>query len=420
MLLLRAKRAKLLGYPTFAHWRLEKAVAQNPDNAMKLMMQVWPAAVARVKEEVADMQKVADAEGAGITIEAWDYRYYAEKVRKAKYDLDEAEIKPYLQMDKIREGIFWASKQLYDFNWTEVHGIPVVRPEIRVFKVTHSNGDLVGLWYFDPYARDGKSSGAWMNEYRTQERFKTDIRPIVSNNCNFTPGKPNEPVLISWDDADTMFHEFGHAIHGLSSDCTYPSLAGTSVPADFVEYPSQLNEHYLSTPEVLSHYALHYQTGKPMPQALLDKIKKAHTFNQGFQVTEYLSNAIVDMKLHLAGEKEIDVAQFTKDTLAELGMPKEMVLRHPIMAFGHIFADDGYAAGYYSYLWSEVFDQDTWAAFNEEGGPYNHKTAERYRKLILSRGNTVDPAESYRAFRGRDPSVVPYLEDKGFPTAGAT
>ena len=420
ILLLRAKRAKLLGYQTYAHWRLEKQVAQNPENAMKLMMQVWPAAVARVKEEVADMQKVADSEGANIKIEAWDYRFYAEKVRKAKYDLDEAEIKPYLQMDKIREGIFWASKQLYDFNWTEVHGVPTVRPEIRVFKVSHSNGDLIGLWYFDPYARDGKSSGAWMNEYRTQERMKGEVKPIVSNNCNFTKAKPGDPVLVSWDDADTMFHEFGHAIHGLSSNVTYPSLAGTSVPADFVEFPSQLNEHWLATPEVLSQFALHYQTGKPMPKALIDKIMKAHTFNQGFQVCEYLSNAIVDMKLHLAGEQEIDVAAFARKTLDELGMPKEMVLRHPIMAFGHIFSDDGYAAGYYSYLWSEVFDQDAWAAFNEEGGPYNKKTADRYRLEILSRGNTRDVAEAYRAFRGRDPSVVPYLRDKGFPTDGAT
>jgi peptidyl-dipeptidase Dcp len=422
ILVLRAKRAKLLGYQSYPAWRLEKSVAQNPENAMKLMMQVWPAAVARVKEEVADMQKVADAEGAGIAIAPWDYRYYAEKVRKAKYDLDDSEIKPYLQMDKIREGIFWASKQLYDFNWTEVSGVPVVRPEIRVFKVTHSNGDPIGLWYFDPYAREGKDSGAWMNEYRTQERFKGDIRPIVSNNCNFTKAKPGEPVLVSWDDADTMFHEFGHAIHGLNSDVNYPSLAGTNVPRDFVEFPSQINEHYLETPEVLSQFALHYQTGKPMPQALVDKIKKAHTFNQGFAVTEYLSNAILDMKLHLASAdgKPIDVAKFTEATLKEIGMPKEMVLRHPVMAFGHIWSGDGYAAGYYSYLWSEVFEQDAFRAFVEEGGPYNKKTAERYRKLILSRGNTVDVAEAYRQFRGHDPSIVPYLEDKGFPTSGAT
>jgi peptidyl-dipeptidase Dcp len=422
ILVLRAKRAKLLGYQSYPHWRLEKSVAQNPENAMKLMMQVWPAALARVKEEVADMQKVADAEGAGIKIEAWDYRFYAEKVRKARYDLDDSEIKPYLQMDKIREGIFWASQQLFDFNWTEVKDVPVVRPEIRVWKVTHSNGDLIGLWYYDPYAREGKQSGAWMNEYRTQERFKGDVRPIVSNNCNFTKAKPGEPVLISWDDADTMFHEFGHAIHGLNSDVNYPRLAGTSVPRDFVEFPSQINEHYLRTPEILSKFALHYQTGKPMPQALVDKIKKASTFNQGFQVTEYLSNAIVDMKLHLASAdgKPMDVVAFTNKTLAELGMPREIVLRHPIMAFGHIWSGDGYAAGYYSYLWSEVFEQDAFRAFVEEGGPYNKKTAERYRRLIVSRGNTVDVAQSYREFRGRDPSIVPYLENKGFPTAGAT
>ena len=420
ILILRAKRAKLLGYETFAHWRLENAMAKNPENAMKLMMQVWPSAVARVREEVADMQKIADQEKAGITIEPWDYRYYAEKLRKAKYDLDDAEIKPYLQMDKIREGIFWASNQLYDFNWTEVHDVPVAEPSIRSFKVTHSGGNLIGLWYFDPYARDGKSSGAWMNEYRPQERFKKPVTPVVSNNCNFVKAKPGEPVLVSWIDATTMFHEFGHAIHGLNSDVTYPSLAGTNVARDFVEFPSQLNENWLSTPEVLNQFALHYQTGAPMPQALVAKIKKAGTFNQGFETVEYLASALVDMKLHLEGEKELDMKQFEKETLDALGMPKEIVMRHRIPHFGHIFSGDGYAAGYYSYLWSEVLDHDAYQAFVEEGGPYNRKTAKRYHDTILARGNTVDPADAYRAFRGRDQSIVPYLEYKGFPTTSAT
>jgi peptidyl-dipeptidase Dcp len=416
ILILRAKRAKLLGYETFAHWRLENAMAKNPENAMKLMMQVWPAAVARVHEEVADMQKIADQEKAGITIEPWDYRYYAEKVRKAKYDLDDAEIKPYLQMDKIRQGIFWASNQLYDFNWTEVSDVPVAEPDIRVFKVTHSDASPIGLWYFDPYARDGKSSGAWMNEYRSQERFKKPVTPVVSNNTNFVKAKPGEPVLVSWIDATTMFHEFGHAIHGLNSNVNYPSLAGTNVARDFVEFPSQLNENWLATPEVLNQYALHYQTGAPMPESLVAKIKKAGTFNQGFTTVEYLASAIVDMKLHLEGEKELDMKQFETETLAALGMPKEIVMRHRIPHFGHVFSGDGYAAGYYSYLWSEVLDHDAYQAFVEEGGPYNKKTAKRYHDEILSRGNTVDPADAYRAFRGRDQSIVPYLQYKGFPT----
>ena len=415
ILLLRAKRAKLLGYQTHAHWRLENAMAKTPDNAMKLMLDVWPAAVARVKEEVADMQAVADAEKAGIAIEPWDYRYYAEKVRAAKYDLDENQIKPYMQMEKLRDGVHWASNQLYGFTWTEVHDAPTARPDIKVFKVTRG-GDFVGLWYFDPYARDGKESGAWMSEYRSQERFRKDIRPIVSNNTNFVAGKPGEPVLVSWDDGITMFHEFGHAIHGLNSNVTYPSLAGTNVERDFVEFPSQLNENWLSTPEVLNRFAVHYQTGAPMPDALVAKIKNARTFNSGFDTVEYLASAIVDMRLHLEGDQSLDMKAFEKSCLADIGMPKEIVMRHRIPQFGHIFSSDGYSAGYYSYLWSEVLDHDAFEAFVEEGGPYNPGTAKRYHDTILSVGNTVDPADSWRAFRGRDPDPKAYFRYKGFPT----
>ncbi len=417
ILLLRAKRAKLLGYKTHAHWRLENSMAKNPENAMALMKKVWPAAVARVHEEVADMQKVADAEGAKIAIAPWDYRYYAEKVRKAKYDLDESQIKPYLQMDKIREGIFWASSQLYGMTWNEIHDVPVVQTDVRVWKVTHPDGSLMGLWYFDPYAREGKSSGAWMNEYRTQEKFKKDVKPIVSNNCNFVKAKPGDAVLISWDDATTMFHEFGHAIHGLNSDVNYPTLAGTNVARDFVEFPSQLNENWLPTPEVLNQFALHYQTGAPMPAELVAKIAKARTFNQGFDTVEYLASALIDMELHLEGEKQLDMRTFEKEHLDALGMPKEIVMRHRIPQFGHVFSGDGYSAGYYSYLWSEVLDHDAYQAFVEEGGPYNKKTAQRYHDLILSRGNTGDLADAYRAFRGHDPQINAYLEYKGFPVS---
>ena len=293
ILKLRDERAKLLGYANHAHWRLEDSMAQNPERAMALMMAVWPAAVARVHEEVADMQAVADKEHAGIKIEPWDYRYYAEKVRKEKYDLDETQITPYLQLEKLREGMFYMAKELLGFTFTPVKPgtVPVYHPDVRVWEVTDEKGGLVGLWYFDPYAREGKQSGAWMNAYRNQERFEGEVRTIVSNNSNFVKGKPGEPVLISWTDASTLFHEFGHALHGLSSNVSYPTLSGTNVARDYVEFPSQLLEHWLATPEILNRFALNYQTGKPIPPELVAKIEKAKTFNQGFKTVEYLSSA---------------------------------------------------------------------------------------------------------------------------------
>ena len=415
ILQLRAERAKLLGYATHAHWRLENAMAKTPENAMGLMMQVWKPAVARVHEEVADMQALADKEGAKIKIEPWDYRYYAEKVRTARYDLDQNEVKQYLQLEKLREGIFWVAGELFNFNFTPATNVPVVHPDVRVWEVTDKTTKRhIGLWYFDPYARAGKRSGAWMNAYRSQERVDGEITTIVSNNANFVKGKPGEPLLISWDDALTMFHEFGHALHGLNSNVTYPSLSGTAVSRDYVEFPSQLLEHWLSTPEVLQRFAVHYQTGKPIPQSLVERIKRAATFNQGFITVEYLSAALVDMKLHLAGDKKIDADAFEKATLAELGMPDEIVMRHRTPQFLHVFASDGYSAGYYSYLWSDVLTADAYGAFVEAGGPYDHKVAERLRKYIFSVGNTVDPAEAYRSFRGRDPRTEALMKKRGF------
>jgi peptidyl-dipeptidase Dcp len=417
ILQLRAERAKLLGYPTHAHWRLENSMAKTPEKAMELMEAVWKPAVARVHEEVADMQALADKEGAKIKIEPWDYRYYREKVRKAKYDLDQNEIKPYLQLEKLREGIFWVAGELFNFNFTPVTNVPVAHPDIRVREVADKTTKKhIGLWYFDPYARAGKRSGAWMNAYRSQERVNGEITTIVSNNANFVKGKPGEPVLISWDDATTMFHEFGHALHGLNSNVTYPSLSGTAVPRDYVEFPSQLLEHWLSTPEVLQRFALHYQTGKPIPQELVDKIKRSATFNQGFATVEYLSAALVDMKLHLAGDKKIDPDAFERETLAKLGMPKEIVMRHRTPQFLHVFSSDGYSAGYYSYLWSDVLTADAFGAFVEGKGPYDRAVAERLRKYVFSVGNTVDPAEAYRAFRGRDPKVDALMKKRGFAT----
>ena len=414
ILKLRAERAKLLGYETHAHWRLEPQMAKTPENAMNLMLQIWPKAVARVKEEVADMQAIADAEGSQITIEPWDYRYYAEKVRKAKYDLDFNDVKPYLQMEKLRAGMMWAAGQLYGFEFEQITDVPVYHPDVRVWKVTRGD-ELVGLWYFDPYARRGKRSGAWMNAYRPQENIDEAIAPIVSNNSNFVKGKPGEPVLISWDDAVTMFHEFGHALHGLCSDCNYPTQSGTSVARDYVEFPSQINEHWLSTPEVLANFAVHYQTGEPIPQELLDKIKKASTFNQGFQTVEYLASALIDMKLHLAGDITIDPDQFERDTLAELGMPKEIVMRHRTPQFNHIFASDGYSAGYYSYLWSDALTADAAEVFEDSGTYYDKEVAKSLYDNIFSVGDTIDPAEGFRRFRGRDVDTTALLRKRGFP-----
>jgi len=415
ILKLRAERAKLLGFQTHAHWRLENTMARTPERAMQLMEAVWKPAVARVREEVADMQAIADKEGAKIKIEPWDYRYYAEKVRKAKYDLDQNEVKPYLQLEKLREGMFWVAGQLFGFQFTPVTDVPVYQPDMRVYKVTDPAGKQVGLWYFDPYARPGKQSGAWMNAYRNQERFEKDITTIVSNNTNFVKGKPGEPILISWDDATALFHEFGHALHGLSSNVTYPSLSGTAVARDYVEFPSQLVEHWLSTPEVLNKFALHYQTGQPMPAALLQKIEKASRFNQGFATVEYLASALVDMKLHLAGDQTIDPDKFEKDTLAALGMPSEIVMRHRTPQFGHVFSGDGYSAGYYSYIWSDTLSADAWEAFTAAGGPYDKAVAKRLRDDIFSIGNTVDPAEAYKKFRGREPGIAALMRKRGFP-----
>ena len=421
ILALRARRAKLLGFETHAHWRLENAMAKNPARAMELMEAVWTPAVARVREEVADMQAIADQEGAGIRIEPWDYRFYAEKVRKAKYDLDETQITPYLQLENLREGMFHMAKELFGFSFRPVEPgkVPVYHPDVRVWEVNDPAGRLVGLWYFDPYARKGKRSGAWMNAYRVQERFDGEVKTIVSNNSNFVKGKPGEPVLISWKDAETLFHEFGHALHGLSSNVSYPSVSGTRVARDYVEFPSQLLEHWLSTPEILDRYALHYQTGKPIPKDLVAKIKQADRFNQGFDTVEYLSSALIDMKLHLAGAQPIDPDKFERETLAALGMPSEIVMRHRTPQFNHVFGGDGYSAGYYSYLWSDTLTADAWEAFTEAGGPWDKAVAGRLNDHVFSVGNTVDPADGYRAFRGRDAGIAALMRKRGFPVPAA-
>jgi peptidyl-dipeptidase Dcp len=418
ILQLRAERATILGYKTHAHWRLENSMAKTPERAIELMEEVWNPAIERVKIEVADMQAYAGSDGEAFKIEPWDYRYYAEKVRKQRYDLDQNEVKQYLQLEKLREGMFWVAGELFGFEFTPVANVPVYNPDIRVWEVTDKKTKKhIGLWYFDAYAREGKRSGAWMNAYRSQQRVDKEITTIVSNNSNFIIGKPGEPVLISWDDANTLFHEFGHALHGLASKVTYPSVSGTNVFRDYVEFPSQLLENWLSTPEVLQKFAVHFETGKPIPQSLVDKLDRASTFNEGFATTEYLGSAIVDMKLHLAGSEKIDPDAFEKKTLDALNMPSEIVMRHRTPQFGHIFSSDGYSAGYYSYLWADVITSDCYSAFTEAGGPYDKAVAEKLNKYIFSVGNTIDPADGYRSFRGRDAKVEALMVKRGFPVS---
>jgi peptidyl-dipeptidase Dcp len=412
---LRADRAHLLGFKTHADWRMQDTMAKTPAAAMDLMMRVWPAAKARVAEEVADMQKIA---GTALMIEPWDYRFYQEKVRKSRYDLDQAQLKPYFELGNIIQGSLYAANRLYGLNFREITGtVPVFEPNMRVWSVTDQNGKDVGLFYRDDFARTGKRSGAWANTYRGQRGLAPAQLVLSSNNNNFAKGAPGEPILISLDDAQTLFHEFGHAIHAMLQNVYYPGLAGT--PRDFVEYPSQVNEHWLLTRDVLDKYARHYQTKVAMPQALLDKIEKSRTFNQGFATAEYLSSAIVDMKIHTVPGGVIDPDAFEKTTLAAIGMPKQLVMRHRIPQFQHLFASDSYSAGYYSYLWSETMDADTFAAFEEAGSPWDKLTADKFAKILLSTGNESDRAEAYRAFRGRDPDVNALLKKRGFPTSKA-
>jgi len=413
---LRSDRAKLLGFKNHAEWRMQDTMAKTPERAMDLMMKVWPAAVQRVKEEVADQQALATKLGDKITIQPWDYRYYQEKVRKDRYDLSQEEIKPYFALDNIINASYWAAGELYGLDFKEITGtVPVWKDDIRVYSVTdRKTGKQVGVFYRDDYAAEGKRSGAWATTYRSRAGLLGDDIVLGSNNNNFVKPGPGEPVLISLDDAETLFHEFGHAIHYFLSNVYYPSLGGSQ--RDFVEYPSQVNENWLLTPEVLQRFAKHHDTGQPMPQALVDKIQKAQTFNQGFATIEYLSSALVDMKLHQDADGIVDPDTFERTALAEIGMPKELVMRHRLPQFNHLFSSDSYSAGYYSYLWSETMDADTWAAFAEAGSPWDKATAERFAKYLLSTGNETDRAEAYREFRGRDPDVDALLKKRGFPT----
>jgi peptidyl-dipeptidase Dcp len=415
ILTLRARKAKLLGFPTFAHWQLSDSMARTPEAAMALMRAVWEPARAQFVRDVAQAQAIVDAEGGGFALQPWDYRYYAEKLRKATYDLDLNEVKPYLQLDRLREAMFSAAGALYGLTFTRVDGLPVFHADTSVYEVSRQ-GAHVGLWYFDPFQRAGKQSGAWMSAYREQHALDAAVSTIVSNNSNFVKGAPGEPVTLSWDDARTLFHEFGHALHGLLSRVTYPSLSGTNTSRDFVELPSQFFENYLSTPKVLEF--LVDAKGAPIPKALLERIEKAATFNQAFLTAEAQASALVDMKLHLAGDVPLELRAFEVEALKDIGLPPQLVMRHRIPAFGHIFSSDGYAAGYYSYIWAEVLDHDVFAAFTEAGDPFHPATAARLDATIMRVGNTVDPAQAFRAFRGRDPRPDALLASKGLLAQG--
>ena len=411
---LRAERARLLGYPSHAHWRMADTMAADPKKAQDFLLRVWPAVVARVRAEVAEMQVLADRERPPVTIEPWDFLYYAEKVRKAKYDLDEAELKPYFELDNMVAAALWSAEQRFGLAFKEITGtVPVFHPDVRVWEVVDKNsGAHRALFYLDNFARPGKRSGAWASSYRSQNKIDGRVTAISSNNNNFVKGAPGEPVLISLADARTLFHEFGHALHSILQDVRYRGLATT--PRDFVELPSQLNERWLLSREVLDRFARHYKTGEPMPQAFIDKIERASKFNQGFATLEYLAAAIVDMDLHLRPGGVDDISTFEEEALARVGgMPREVVLRHRLTHFDHLFGNDAYSAGYYSYLWSDVMAADAWQAFVEAGSPWDPAANERLRTHILSDGNSIDRAEAYRRFRGRDPDVQALLDARG-------
>ncbi|MEC7453919.1 MAG: M3 family metallopeptidase [Bacteroidota bacterium] len=415
---LRRERIELLGYPDYPTWRLQNRMAKNPANALKLMETVWPAAIARVDEEVADMQAIADQNGNDITIEPWDYRFYAEKVRRVKYDLDSEEVKQYLQLDNLTDAMHYVAGRLfnYEFNQVPEGSVPVFHEDVKVWDVTDkTTGNHIGLWYLDPYARDGKRSGAWATTYRSHSTFDGKTNVLASNNSNFVKPAPGEPLLVSWDDAITFFHEFGHALHFFSSEVRYPTLNGGV--RDYTEFQSQLLERWLSTDEVIENYLVHAETGEPIPDALVTKIKNAATFNQGFATTDFLASALIDMKIHLADPMGMDVGSFEKATLAELKMPKELPMRHRTPHFGHVFSGEGYATAYYGYMWADVLTADASEAFAQApGGYYDKELSDKLVKYLFSPRNSIEPNEAFRLFRGRDADVNALLRARGFPT----
>ncbi|MBW4890030.1 peptidyl-dipeptidase Dcp [Mucilaginibacter sp. HMF5004] len=411
---LRAQKAKLLGYPNYSAWALQNQMAKTPQAVDDFLKKLVPAATAKAKAEAADIQKVIDAQKGDFKVQPWDWNFYSEQVRKAKYDLDESQVKPYFEISKVLEnGVFYAANQLYGLNFKERKDLPVWDKDVRVFDVMDKDGSQIGLFYCDYWKRDNKSGGAWMSNIVNQSKLLGQ-KPVIYNICNFTKPAPGQPALISFDDAVTMFHEFGHGLHGFFANQQYPSLSGTNVARDFVEFPSQFNEHWASDPKIFNHYAVHYQTGKPMPQALLDKIKKAATFNQGYAFTEVLAASDLDIQWHelKAADPLQDADKYETAALQRTGLSlPEVPSRYRSSYFLHIWAN-GYASGYYAYTWTKMLEEDAYSWFEEHGG-LTRENGQRFRDMILSQGNTKDLAQIFKAFRGHDPDIKPMLKAKG-------
>jgi peptidyl-dipeptidase Dcp len=419
MVALRAERARLLGYPSFAHYRLEDTMAKTPEAVRALLDRVWSSARRRASADRDALQTLLQAEGQNFTLAPWDWRYYAEKLRKVRCDIDEATIKPYFQLEQIIEAAFYTANRLFGLTFAPRADVPVWHPEVRVWEVRDAAGRHRGLFFGDYFARASKHSGAWMTTLRDQEKLRGDIHPLVINVMNFSKARAGEPTLLSFDDAKTLFHEFGHALHGLLSDVTYPLIAGTSVLRDWSELPSQLYEHWLERPELLRRFARHYQSGEPIPEDLLQRLVAARTFNQGQATVEYVASALIDLDIHLqpGTDEAFDIVDFEQAVLARIGMPAEIVMRHRPVHFQHIFAGSGYAAAYYSYLWSEVLDADAFAAFEEVGDVFDPATAKKLHDHVYAAGGSRDPAELYTAFRGRLPTPEGLLRRRGLSEA---
>ncbi len=408
---LRDEQAHMLGYGDYAAYRLDDTMAHTPAAAERLLGQVWEPAKRKAAIEREELGAAALGDGLNEPIEAWDWRYYAEKVRQAKYDIDEAAVKPYFALDNMVRAAFDTAGRLFGIRFAERKDCSTYHPDVRIYTVEDSGGQPIGVFLHDNFARPGKHSGAWMSSYRNQETLDGAVLPIVVNNNNFSKG---DPTLLSFDDARTLFHEFGHGLHGLLSRVKYPSQSGTAVRRDFVEFPSQIFEHWVSVPENLKHYARHFETGEPLPDALLDKLLAARNFNQGFETVEYTACAMLDLELHQQGKVD-DIGAFEREFRERVGMPREIGLRHRPAHFQHLFAGSGYAAGYYAYLWAAVLDNDGYAAFTEAGDPFDPALAARL-KTIYSSGDSADPMALYRQFRGREPTVDALLAERGLAT----
>jgi peptidyl-dipeptidase Dcp len=415
MVRLRAERAKLLGYSDFAHYRLDDAMARTPEAARDLLDTIWAPARARALADRDAMQALIAEDGGNFKLEPWDWRYYAEKLRQRACAFDEAAIKPYLNLDHIVEAAFYTAQRLFGLSFTPRADVPTWHADVRAWDVRGADGNKIGMFFGDYFARASKHSGAWMTSLRDQERLRGDVTPLIVNVCNFVKAPDGEPTLLSFEDARTLFHEFGHALHGLLSSVTYPKIAGTNVATDFVELPSQLYEHWLEQPDVLRRFARHHQTGEPMPEELLQRLIAARNFNKGFATVEYIACAVVDLDFHsLAAPEDIDSTAFERRALSRIGMPDEIAMRHRPPHFAHIFSGGGYAAAYYSYMWSEVLDADAFAAFEETGDIFDPATAKRLREAVYAAGGRQDPADAYKAFRGRLPKADALLRKRGF------